>query len=604
MKSLRERKEWKLFAVLPKADRGLAVLWWGVLVLRGVLPAFFGIAMGLLVAAVQRGSGLAAPLAFAGVVFVLLQVLTPIHQAVSSNLGDRTAAWLYDRLTEACVRPPGMGHLEDPKLTADLTVARDFDLGMTGPPLSISMDFIASGLVEMIGGLAFTVVLAGYRWWAALVLAGAWLATHWLLRESSVWHDRNTETVRAAQRDAEYAYRLAVDPPAAKELRLFGLAGWTIDRFIDRRTRLHKLQYEATRLREKPVLWSMLLVVGANVLVFWSLADAASSGGLALGSLVIFAQSAIGTSMIAFGGLNWALDGSAAPVAAVLRLEPAMAAEGALPSGTRDAAGKPAREIRFRNVTFAYPAGGSAPVLQGFDLTVPAGSSLAIVGQNGAGKTTLAKLLCRLYDPQAGSIEIDGVDLRDFDLVSWRSRLAAVFQDFIRFELPLRDNVAPRRTFEATPDDAVLAALQEAGASNLASLDTVLARGYEGGTDLSGGQWQRVALARALYAVGRGAGVVLLDEPTAQLDVRGEAEIFDRILAATRHCTTILISHRFSTVRHADRICVLEHGQVIELGTHDELMALGGRYRTMFDLQAQRFNAVEDEEGVVYDVLA
>ncbi len=173
MPSLRERKEWKLFAVLPKADRLLAATWWGVLVLRGVLPAFFGIAMGLLVGAVQRGTGLAGPLTFAGVVFVLLQVLVPIHQAVSSNLGDRTAAWLYDRLTEACVRPPGMGHLEDPKLTADLTVARDFDLGMTGPPLSISMDFIASGLVEMIGGLAFAVVLAGYRWWAALVLGGA-----------------------------------------------------------------------------------------------------------------------------------------------------------------------------------------------------------------------------------------------------------------------------------------------------------------------------------------------------------------------------------------------------------------------------------------------
>ncbi|HSS51649.1 MAG TPA: ABC transporter ATP-binding protein, partial [Thermoanaerobaculia bacterium] len=294
MKSLRERKEWKLFAVLPKADPALAAVWWVALVLRGVLPAFFGIAMGLLVAAVQRGSGLAAPLTFAGVVFILLQILTPIHQAVSSNLGDRTAAWLYDRLTEACVRPPGMGHLEDPKLTNDLTVARDFDLGMTGPPLSISMDFIASGLVEMIGGLAFAIVLAGYRWWAALVLAGAWLATHWLLRESSVWHDRNTDTVRAAQRDAEYAYRLAVDPPAAKELRLFGLADWILDRFIDRRTRLHKLQYEATRLREKPVLWSMLLVIGANVLVFWSLASAASSGGLELGSLVIFAQSAIG----------------------------------------------------------------------------------------------------------------------------------------------------------------------------------------------------------------------------------------------------------------------------------------------------------------------
>jgi ABC-type multidrug transport system fused ATPase/permease subunit len=169
-----------------------------------------------------------------------------------------------------------------------------------------------------------------------------------------------------------------------------------------------------------------------------------------------------------------------------------------------------------------------------------------------------------------------------------------VFQDFIRFELPLRDNVAPA----GAPDATIRAAIDEAGASGLADLDTVLARGYAGGTDLSGGQWQRVALARALCAVRLGAGVVLLDEPTAQLDVRGEAEIFERILAATRETTTILISHRFSTVRQADRICVLEGGRVVELGTHDELMAAGGRYRTMFELQASRFTAGEGEEGV------
>ena len=598
MKRLSQRNEWKFFSVLPRADRPLAILWWIVLLLRGLLPAGFAIAMGVLIGAVERGESLAYPLTLVAILFVLLQVLAPIHQMLSNNLGDRTAAWLYDRLTEACVRPPGMGHLEDPKLASDLTLARDFDLGMTGPPLSISMDFIAGGLVEFLAGVSSAIVLAAYTWWAPIVLAGAWLATHWLLRESAVWRDRNTEEVRSAQRDADYAYRLAVDPPPAKELRLFGLADWTLARFIERRTRLHALQYEATRLREKPVIWSLLLVVGANVLVFAALANDVASGDITLAQVVVFAQSALGASLIAFGGLNWALDGAAAPVAAVLRLEPAMAPAGALPSGSRPAAGLPAREIRFRHVTFGYP--GGAPVLQDFDLTIPAGSSLAIVGQNGAGKTTLAKLLCRLYDPQSGAIEVDGVDLRSLELASWRSRLTAVFQDFIRFELPLRDNVAPA----GAPDETVRAAITAAGAAGLADLDTVLSRGYPGGTDLSGGQWQRIALARALCAVQLGAGVVLLDEPTAQLDVRGEAEIFERILTATRQATTILISHRFSTVRQADRICVLEHGKVIELGTHEELMALGGRYRTMFDLQAQRFSAAEDEEGVAYDVLA
>jgi ATP-binding cassette subfamily B protein len=603
---LTERKEWKFFAVLPKADPGLAAAWWMALLLRGILPAVFAIAMGVMVGAVQRRDPLAGPLAFAGTIFVLLQILNPIHQAVGANLGDRTAAWLYDRLTEACVRPPGMGHLEDPTLASDLTVARDFDLGMTGPPLSISMDFIATGMVEMIGGVASAVILARYAWWAPIMLAGAWLATHWLLRESAIWWDRQTDEVRNAQRDADYAYRLAVDPPASKELRLFGLAGWTIDRFIARRTRLHELQYAATRLRERPVIWSMLLVVSANVVVFWSLASAAAEGRISIGEVVVYVQTAVGVSLIAFGGFSWALDGAAAPVAAVLRLEPAMRPAGALLCGDRPADAKPAREIRLRDVTFAYPVGTSAPlttgapVLDHFDLTIPAGSSLAIVGQNGAGKTTIAKLLCRLYDPQSGAIEIDGVDIREFDLVSWRARVTAVFQDFLRLDLPLRENVAPA----GAPDDVVRAALEAAGAENLAAMDTVLARGYSGGTDLSGGQWQRIALARALAAVTLGAGVVLLDEPTAQLDVRGEAEIFDRLLAATRHCTTILISHRFSTVRHADRICVLEHGQVIELGTHDELMALAGRYRTMFELQAQRFNVPDPEEGTSYEVLS
>jgi ABC-type multidrug transport system fused ATPase/permease subunit len=610
---LRARKEWRFFGVLPRADRRLAVAWWAVLVLRGVLPAPFAIAMGVLVGSVQRHAGLAAPLVFMGVVFVLLQVLSPIHTAISANLGDRTAAWLYDRLTDACVDPPGMGHLENPELAADLQVAREFDRGMTGPPLSMGMDFIASGLVELIGGLSSAAVLFAFAWWAPIVLGGAWLSTHWLLKESGIWRDRNTDEVRQAQRDADYSYRLAVDPPAAKELRLFGLAGWTIDRFIERRKRLHELQYQATRLRERPVLLSLLVVGGANVAVFWVLASSAAAGHLSLGSVVVYAQAAVGASLIAFGGLNWALDGASSPVAAVLRLDRAMAPAGALASGTRPADGLPARELRFRDVSFAYPAaapgsasgsgsGSGEVVLAHFNLTIPAGTSLAIVGQNGAGKTTLGKLLCRLYDPQSGAIEADGVDIREFDLASWRRRVAAVFQDFIRFELPLRDNVAPG----GAPDSTVAAALGDAGGSDLAALDTILAKGYEGGTDLSGGQWQRVALARALCAVRLGAGVVLLDEPTAQLDVRGEAEIFNRILTATRGCTTILISHRFSTVRHADRICVLEHGHVVELGTHEELMALGGRYQTMFDLQAQRFSggaAIEGEEEAVFDVL-
>jgi ATP-binding cassette, subfamily B, bacterial len=475
------------------------------------------------------------------------------------------------------------------------------------------MGFIATGLVDMLGGLAQAVVLFGFAFWAPPVLIVAWLSTHWLLRESGVWRDRNTDEVRRAQRDAEYAYRLAVDPPAAKEIRIFGLPDWVLERFITTRRRLHQLQYQATRMRERSVLGSLVIVLAANVLVLWVLGARALDHQVGLGPLVVYAQATVGTAMIAFGGLNWALDGPAPAVVAVNRLKAAMARFGTVQSGSTQADGLPARGIRFRDVRFAYPAAPDRPVLNGLDLDIPAGTSLAIVGVNGAGKTTLAKLLCRLYDPQAGVIEVDGTDLRALDLGSWRHQVTAVFQDFVRFELSLRENVLPDLAAEAARpggsdhlDEIATAALTEAGAAGLAGLGTPLAKGYAGGTELSGGQWQRVALARAMAAVRRGAGLVLLDEPTAQLDVRGEAEIFERVLTATRDCTTILISHRFSTVRQADRIAVIEDGRVAELGTHDELMELRGRYWTMFTLQARRFETGTPEEGeeeVIFDVL-
>ncbi len=584
------------FRVLFRAAPRLAVGWWALLVLRAAMPALLAISTGWLVGAVRDGSALAGPLIFVGIVFVAMQVLTPLQQAVSAILGATTADWLHDRLMMASVTPPGMGHLESNELAEDLSMARDFDLGMNGPPLVVGMDFIAGGLVLLLSGVASAAVLVGFAWWAPLVLLAVWGATHWLLRESGVWKDRNTAEVRAEHRHAAYAYDLAVEPPAAKELRLFGLAGWVIERFTARRTRLYQLQWEATRLRERPLAGALVIVLAGNALVFWALADAVLDDRIGLGAATTYLQAAVGASAVAFGGLSWALDTAAAPAAATVRLPALMAVAGALPGGTRGAVwGTEAPEVRFRDVTFGYPGGPS--VLDGVDLTVPAGTSMAVVGVNGAGKTTLAKLLCRLYDPQVGAVEVGGVDLREMALADYRSTVTAVFQDFVRYELPLRDNVAPL----GAPDDVVTDSLTAAGAEQLAALDTVLARGYEGGTDLSGGQWQRIALARALAAVRQGARVVLLDEPTAALDVRGEAEIFDRILTETRGCTTILVSHRFSTVRKADLICVLEHGRVAELGTHDELMALGGRYRTMFELQASRFTEYDElgEEVVV-----
>jgi ATP-binding cassette subfamily B protein len=604
---LRERPATRFFVTMTRSVPGLAVAWWALLFVRALVPPGLAVTTGVLVGRVAGGGELTGPLILFGVVFVVSQVAPPVHQVIGQLLGHHLSSVLNDRLMAATLGPDGIGHLERGDLTNDLTTARDFDLGMTGPPMFLNFDFIGQGLVMLLGGIASALVLVGFAWWAPLLLLGAWGSTHWLLRESGVWRDRNTDEVKTARRHTDYAYDLATEPAAAKEVRLFGLAPWLLDRFTRNRLQLHTLQYDATRLRERSLTGALVIVVAANALLFWVLAERGYDGSLDLQAVVTYAGAAFGASAIAFGGLSWALDGAAAPVVAIERLEPEMAAAGALSTRGHGGLDKLDRrldrapEIRFRDVTFTYPT-GSRPVLEHLDLTIPAGASLAIVGQNGAGKTTIAKLLCRLYDPDSGSIEIDGVDLRDLDLDAWRQRLAAVFQDFVRYELPLRDNVAPR----GADDALVQQALEAAGAAGLADLDAPMARGYPGGVELSGGQWQRVALARAIAKVGGGAHVVLLDEPTAMLDVRGEAEIFRRVLGATSDATTILVSHRFSTVRQAQLICVVEHGRAIELGSHDELMALGGRYHTMYDLQASRFHDRElDEHGeeVVHESL-
>lgn len=585
---LRERKELVFFRYLSGVHAPTAAAWWLLIALRGALPAVFTVATGTLITTVQEGRQLLLPMAAVATTFVLIQLLAPLHAQLCSNLGDRLSDQLHGVLAEATTSPSGIAHLESPELTDRLTLARDFDLGLSGPPMTISVGLITGSLVEAAAGLAQTVVLCAYHSWAAVLVAGAWLSTHWILRESSSW-DRGTDEILHAQRTAEYNYRLAVNAPAAKELRIFGLSEWTVARFADARRKLIDLRWQATRLQQRPVRRAVAILVIANGLVFWALATDATSGAVSLGDAVMFVQAALGAAALAFGGLNWALPPSAESVCTVLRLREDTREAGTLPSSGRSAKDLPLVGIRLRDVHFRYPH-SSQPVFDGLDLTIEAGTSLAIVGVNGAGKTTLAKILCRLYDPTSGAVEVDGVDLRELDVDSWRRRVAAVFQDFVRYHLSLRDNVAPNGASE----ELVQAALVEAGAEDLAGLGTILARGYEGGTDLSGGQWQRVALARALAGVRLGAGLVILDEPTSQLDIRGEAEIFERILDATRGITTVLISHRFSTVRHANRICVLEEGRVVELGSHAELMAAKGRYHSLYSLQASRFDAPEE----------
>jgi ATP-binding cassette, subfamily B, bacterial len=586
--------EWQLlFSAIWKASSGLAAAWWSLIVLRALLPTGFAISIGAVVDAISGGWSLQVPIIALAVVFLGLQVLGPLHAELGTVLGLRASGWLHGELAAAAARPAGVAHLEDAELMDDFKLARDFDLGMTGPTLAECMSYLGGALAQFGGGVVAIAALFQYRWWAGAAVAVAWLSPQVLLREHSAWRDWRADEMKRLQRHADYAFDLATKTPAAKELRLFGLEEWAVRRYVRHRRALLAITIEAIRLREPTLIWAMTLTVGITFGVTWSLVDDVGQGNLALGAALAFIWLIVTASTVADLDFAWWLRTAAEPVPLARGLQQRMAAVGGLPTATGGAAVTATRSIRLRDVTFRYP-GCTAPVLAGLDLDIPVGRSLAIVGQNGAGKTTLVKLLCRLYDPQAGAVEVDGTDLRSVDIEQWRGRVAAVFQDYVRYEWTLRDNVA----LGGADDAHVRASLSAVGAADVAPLDTVLSKAYEGGADLSGGQWQRVAIARALCAVKEGAELVVLDEPTAQLDVRGETEVFNRILAETRGCTTVLISHRFSTVRRADLIAVLDGGRVVEQGSHEELMALRGRYHLMFTRQAARF--VEGDDAGEY----
>jgi ATP-binding cassette, subfamily B, bacterial len=260
-------------------------------------------------------------------------------------------------------------------------------------------------------------------------------------------------------------------------------------------------------------------------------------------------------------------------------------------SGGAGTGPRPGDGLRFEDVSFTYP-GATRPALEGITLHVPAGSKLAIVGDNGSGKTTLVKLLARLYEPSAGRILLDGLDLRQWDVDALRARIGVIFQDFVRYQLTVGENVGSGDV--RAYDDR--ARWQEAAGKGLAApfveemprgYDTQLGRWFRDGRELSLGQWQKIALSRAFMR--KDADILVLDEPTASMDAEAEVRIFERFRELTQDQIAIVISHRFSTVRMADDIIVLDAGKIVEHGTHDGLVARGGRYATLFGLQAQGY---------------
>lgn len=565
----------------PSADSGVAI-WW---IPGSLVPVLIGIA----------------------VVLALQPVVAGTQSIVSSDL-----YWRYDRALLARVMATVTGghslamH-EDPELAA--RTDRAVRIARFGPGELVS-GLSAKWAAQAQGGFA-TLLVGSVSPIAALVLFALWVVLARFLRSdfyraNPFWTD--------PLRRADYLKRLGLRPDAAKEVRIFGLTDWLTDRFGVEWARVTAELWRSRRVGGRTMTVLTVVLLAAHLIVLLSAARSAADGTLGVAELTVLVQGVFGMAMLAsLDGDIW-IENGAVPVPDVLDHEDTVArlnsggrTEPTQPVDTRPAApgpeasaptehGLPQHRIRFDGVRFGYP--GGRLVYESLDLDIEAGRSLAVVGLNGAGKTTLVKLLTGLWRPDAGRILVDEQDLTELvgaDPARWRRQLAVIFQDFVRFPFTAAENVGvgahPSGPWQP---EMLRRAADRAGATELIerlpdSWDTPLSRRYTGGLDLSGGQWQRIALARAMAAVQAGARVLVLDEPTAQLDARAEAELYDRFLEVTRGLTSIVISHRFSTVRRADRIVVLEHGAVVEDGTHDELVALDGRYAALFLVQASRY---------------
>jgi ABC-type multidrug transport system fused ATPase/permease subunit len=537
-------------------------------------------------------------LVWLGVVLVLTPVVTGLQAALGDQVMSRSAARASALTAELANSPTGIAHLEDPEAAGRIrALVKAIHEWTYLEGISTTWEVVGIRL----GGVGAFAVMATWHWWAAVVLALGYVVsgralTAWLL---SVFSDMVLDPP-AGRRRASYLFEVLLKQPAAKEIRLFGLSPWLVSRYRELWTAAMADVWRKRNHTIWPILASTLVLGAAGLVVYGELAREAWHGEVS----VAFLTSLVGASiaMMALGMLGDEQVLSAQSMATTNRLEEARR-ECGLPglSFAPDPCPPPERprraaQIRIRDLRFSY-ASRSDRVFDGLDLFIPAGQSIAVVGVNGAGKSTLIKLLCGLYRPDSGEVLVDGADPATDPAA--RERVAVIFQEFTRYHLPLRHNVAIGARALAG-DDVIGRALHDAGADDVVGRlphgwDTVLSGEYDGGTDLSGGQWQRIALARALASVAGGAGVLVLDEPTAALDVRAEAELFDRFLDVTRGVTTLLVSHRLSSVRHADRIVVIDEGRVVEDGSHGELLAAGGRYAAMFTLQASRFAAAGGE---------
>jgi ATP-binding cassette subfamily B protein len=612
---LRLARRWgAIFRLVPTAGPGLVTV--AVLgnLLLGLLPIAFVIGTSTMISRVESDVGahgglLWAPvvpaLALAGAALVVQNLLTPFQAVVGELVMRRVDGRRIRRLIRSSLIDASMGALEEPAILSNLNDARSGLTQSWQTPGSAVVGLLAlvTRYAQMLGAAAVVAVVLGPA--AGAVLAASVYLARVGWRYALTGFVLFSETQGGPRRSMGYMCDTGANPALGKEMRVLGMTGWFKERTeADCRSYYLPIWQKRVRLCVGPfVVYAVVLVTGITA-VLLMLRDRMS--GLSVFQLTLALQCIFIAIAFAafFPEADFPTQFGMQTNDAVIALERRFGQDAKqVASGNRDAAGAPRSSIRFAQVCFCYP-GSDRNVLDGLDLELRAGESTAIVGLNGAGKTTLVKLLAGLYEPDAGAIFVDGVGLAEYDRHGWQRRLAVIFQSYARYELEARANVVLGAPERLEDDPAFERAVRRTGAHEIierlpAKEQTTLSSRYRGGVDLSGGQWQRVALARALFAVEAGAGVLVLDEPTAQLDVRAEVAFFESFLELTRGLTTLVISHRFSTVRRADRIVVLEGGRLIEDGSHHELIAHGGRYAELFALQSSRFarGLPEDDLG-------
>ncbi|MFC1525703.1 ABC transporter ATP-binding protein [Candidatus Latescibacterota bacterium] len=579
---------------------GYAVLLSVTHVLEGVLPLITMWAGKEVIDGVVELSGAAvdfeAALNVLAPVLILYLVLTVSGEVGAALtglsgqvMGDRMLVWANTTLMEKTAGLPDLAPFETPQFHDELRNARE---GIGDRPAEV----VQCTLYLIRGGASCLTVAAMLWHLEPIILAVVVVATVPSIGLSMGLFERMAQVFRGQATDARmlrYLTRLTTGDEAAKEMRLYGLGPHLTGAYRSTFERMFGEMIPHVRRFTIRAPLVNLMEAAVIAVAYMMIVKRTVAGELTVGELTMYA----GAISLFQGSLGMFLSQASRGWVNGLYLRHFFDFLGREPT-IRLAPADSARTVptplvtglELRHVSFRYP-GTQDWVLRGVSLSIPPGQTVALVGENGSGKTTLVKLLTRLFDPDEGQILLEGADLREYDLDDLRQHMAAIFQDYCRYHVTARDNVAMGNIARRDDMEAIRRAAEAGQAAELieslpSGYDTILGRRFEGGVELSGGEWQKIALSRAFM---RRAQLLILDEPSASLDVETEYEIYRHFAELTRDRTTLLISHRFTTVRMADRMVVLDGGSIVEDGTHEELMALGRRYAAMFTAQARRY---------------